>query len=184
MPGLMDFDERQRTRLPRRSSLSADLGGAEAAEAERAYQELQAVFARPLGLPRRHGRNGAGPLPGCSCEGAACECHEGTSSGNRSGRLPRPVSRDHGHVAHASIAGSYAPGGLLGAPKEPNRRVYPRSPNERQVSEGDLCSLIDFLRIAGANRCIYSCPGGQKSIRVLTIGLLGKDFCPRYIADR
>jgi hypothetical protein len=116
MPGLMDFDERKQVRRRKRSSLSAYLGGAETAEAERAHQELQAAFARPLGLPGRQGWSGAGDPLSCSCHDATCECQESTS-GTRSRITARPMHRDVG--------------GLLGRPPlttEASRLVASRQP--------------------------------------------------------
>jgi hypothetical protein len=129
MPGLMDFDEQKRKGLPRRSSLSAYLGGAEAAEAERPYQGLQAAFARPLGLPRRQRQNGTNGSPDCSCEGAACGCHEGASGKPRLTRQSQTEKGTRGRMTAHPVLGDV--GGLLGKPpltNEAGRLVASRQP--------------------------------------------------------
>jgi hypothetical protein len=213
MPGLMDFDERKQVRGRKRSSLGEYLGGAEAVEAERAYQELQAAFARPLGLPRRHGRNGASGSPDCNCGNGGCECHEGGLLGQlpstrtnaaRSGSNPRAEAREeHASKRVGGLMGDPAPnqelqfahdtgynshrdyGGATNRLAEPERTGLPDRPvgsSERQLAQGSLCYLDRFGTLGGANRCIYWCPGSQRS-RVLSIGPLGRAFCPPYIAD-
>jgi hypothetical protein len=117
MPGLMDFDERKQVRGRKRSSLSTYLGGIEAAEAERAYQELQAAFARPLGLPRRRGGNEAGGQRGCSCHGATCGCHKGASPSQlRHTRHSVGRSKSNPRADAHGGYGSGRVGGLLGHP--------------------------------------------------------------------
>jgi hypothetical protein len=98
MTKLLDAYRRRRTARRDRSGLGASLGGSGLADAERAYEELQAAFAAPLHLERNsvpHAQNGRR----AEDSGAAPRVRD--ESGGLLGHLFRSTDRSRAQAAFA-----------------------------------------------------------------------------------